>query len=753
MSKTTASKRFTSAGWVAASLMVLVAAGVFAASLRMHSGNGTASAKAVQAPALSAEQRSRVRANMGTMPLAFEASQGQTDAQVKYLARGNGYTVFLTGNETVFAVQSPALSSSTGMTGKRGMSAASKAIQQAAPKTAAIHMRLVGGNAQAQIAAESQLPGVTNYFIGNDRSQWLSGVKQYARVAYRDVYPGVNMAFHGEQRQLEFDFIVAPGANAAPIRLGVSGAKGMATDNAGNLVLASAAGDVTLHQPVAYQQKDGTRQPVDARFVLAANNQVAFELGNYDRSRELVIDPSVSYATYLGGASEDEVFGIAVDGSGNVYTTGQTSSLSFNGQAAGPNLNVFVTKLNATGTAFTYTDIFAATGSGVRCSAAGTGRCSGNAIAIDGSGNAYVAGSATAGFPTLAGFQTTFGGGNSDGFVLKLNSSGALVYSTYLGGSGEDNVNAIAIDGSGNAYVAGETQSTNFPLQSAIQKTESGDDGFVTEIASSGSTLVYSTYLGGSSTNVATGIALDSSNNAYVTGITDSSDFPTTTGVVQTTYGGEDDCFVTEVNAAGSAWVYSTYLGGSGNDDALGIAVDAAGEAYVTGTTNSTNFPTANPVQSALGGASAYNVFVSKVNAGATALLFSTYYGGTLDDVGAGIALDSFGDAYVTGKATSSNYPISSNAFQSLLSGPSDAFVTEFSNTGFVEYSSFLGGTGTENELPGGTRRPGLAPSPWIRPATRISQAQLPAPPASQSALGRLRVAMAAGQTTGSWPK
>ncbi len=426
-------------------------------------------------------------------------------------------------------------------------------------------------------------------------------------------------------------------------------------------------------------------------------------MGSYDRSRELVIDPSLSYATYLGGSAEDEAFAIALDGSGNAYVTGQTKSPSFGGKSAGPNFDVFVTKINSTGTALVYTDILAATGTG-------SGDCSGNAIAVDSTGNAYAAGSATQGFPTLSAFQTIFGGGGStgtptDAFVLKLNPSGTLVYSTYLGGDGDDSANGIAVDGSGNAYVAGGTQSTNFPLKSAIQSSHSGDDAFVTKVDSTGTSLGYSTYLGGSSTNVATGIALDSSSNAYVTGITDSSDFPTTSGDAQTTYGGADDGFVTEVKADGSAWVYSTYIGGSGTDDALGIAVDAAGEAYVTGSTNSSNFPTANAAQAALGGNSATNVFVAKLSAGGTAFLFSTYYGGNLDDAGAGIALDSFGDAYVTGTATSSNYPVTSGGGS--LNGTSDALVTEFSNTGFVVYSGLMGGSGTENQEIAGTNLTG----------------------------------------------
>ncbi len=710
MPKPSAPKMLMPAVWVIAIAVASVAV-LLGGSSHLRSHRASAAKPVAQPPVLSAEQPGRVRASLEALPLAFEKNQGQTDPQVKYMARGNGYTVFLTSNETVFALSaSSQAASSARVAGKRAMGITSRVADHKAEKepTAAIHMRLVGGNPQSEIVAADQLPGYSNYFIGNDPSKWQKGVKQYAAVSYRDVYPGVNMAFHGEQRQLEFDFIVAAGAHTEPIRLSITGATQITTDASGNLVLSSAAGDVLLHKPVAYQEKDNARQPVDARFAVQANNTVSFELGNYDRSRELVIDPSVSYATYLGGSAEDEAFAIALDGSGNAYVTGQTNSLAFDGKAAGPSLNVFVTKVNSSGTAFAYTDIFAASGSGGNCSADGTGSCSGNAIAVDSTGNAYVAGSATAGFPTLSGFQTTFGGGAADGFVLKLNSSGTLVYSTYLGGGGDDTANAIAIDGSGNVYVAGETHSTNFPTKNPVQSSNaSGDDAFVAKLNNSGASLAYSTYLGGSSSNLATGIALDASNDAFVTGITISSDFPTTAGVVQGTAGGADDGFVTEVKADGSAWVYSTYLGGSGSDDALGVAVDAAGEAFITGATNSTNFPTANPAQTALGGSSATNVFVTKLNAGGTALVFSTYYGGNLDDVGTAIALDSFGDAYVTGKTTSSNYPVS-NAFQNSLSGTSDAFVTEFSNTGFVEYSSFMGGTGAENLLPGGNAQSGV---------------------------------------------
>jgi hypothetical protein len=304
------------------------------------------------------------------------------------------------------------------------------------------------------------------------------------------------MAFYGVQKQLEFDFIVAPGAIPAAIRLGVTGAKRIATDHSGNLILASSAGDVLLHKPVAYQQKGGAREPVDARFVLQAKNQVSFELGNYDRSRELVIDPSVTYATYLGGAAEDDGYGIAVDGGGNAYVTGQTESNPFPGTTSGykGGFDVFVTKISADGKTLMYSAYVG-----------GSGNDSGNAIALDASGDAFVAGGTTSStdFPTTPGAkQTTFGGGSLDAFVFELTSSGGsltLTYCTYLGGNGDDVANGIALatDGSRDAFVVGSTRSSNFPITSpAVQSNFIGTaDGFLTKLNSSGSAWLYSTYL------------------------------------------------------------------------------------------------------------------------------------------------------------------------------------------------------------------------------------------------------------------
>jgi hypothetical protein len=645
-----------------------------------------------QSQTLSAGQRDRIRASFATLPLAFERNQGQADPHVKYTARANGYSVFLTANEAVLAI-----SSSPHSTAQPSRTHRAHTAQRTSEKveSATIDMRLVAGNANPEITAGDPLPGIVNYYAGSDPKNWHTGVRQYSSVSYRDVYPGVSMVFHGEQRQLEFDFRVSPGADPKAIALSFHGVRQLETDASGNLVLSSSAGNVVLHKPVAYQEKDGTQEIVEAAFQVKNRNEVGLDLGAYDQGRDLVIDPVLSYATYLGGGDEDEAYAVALDSTGKAYVTGQTKSTTFGNKPAGPNFDAFVTKLNPGGSLMLYTDIFSATG----------GDCSGTAIAVNPtSGEAFVAGNTATGFPITPGaFQTFFGGGTGtlplDGFVIKVDSTGAPEYSTYLGGSGNDDALGLAIDNSGSAYVVGETESTDFPTVTPILNSNAGGiTGFIAKLRTDGSGLVYSTYLGGSSTSLAAGVALDGSNNAYVTGITDASDFPITNGVAQKTFGGASDAFVTEVKADGSGWAYSTFVGGSGTDEGFAIAVDGAGEAYITGNTNSPDFPTVNAAQTQLGGSSATNVFVSKLGAGGTEFLFSTYYGGAQDDSGTGIALDSFADAYVTGRTTSSAYPVTSDtAFQTALSGTSDAFVTEFASTGFVVYSSFLGGTGTEN--------------------------------------------------------
>src|SRR5579859_2452549 len=657
----------------------------------MRTAKANHPASATQPLALSAQQRGKVRASLDALPLAFEANQGQLDPQVKYMARGAGYTVFLTPNNTVFAVHSSAKSLPAPPSAKFA-AGARKAVRHAGNEaTSALYMKLVAANPQPEIVVGRELSGRANYYIGNDPSKWQTGVRQYAGVSYRNVYPGVDMAFHGQQRQLEFDFIVAPGANSESIAMGFTGEKKLATDNSGNLILSVAAGDVVLHKPVAYQEREGKRELVDVNFEVKNRHEVAFALGSYDHSRELVIDPSLTYAMFLGGSAEDEAFSIAVDGSGNAYVAGQTASPTFpavGGTSTSGGFDAFVTRIGA-GPSPDFTTVIG-----------GTGTDAALGVTVNSTGVYVIGNTDSATFPSIAILGPR---GGQDVFVARLNSaSGIASYITRIGGTGTDAGNGIAADSSGNAYIGGETKSSDFPTANPFQSSNnSGDTGWVAELNAAGTALTYSTYLGGSTGDLVTGIALDSSNNAYVTGITISADFPVTTGAFQTTQNGADDAFITEVKSDGSALVYSTFLGGTGSDDAMGIAVDAAGEAYVTGDTTSADFPTANAAQTSNGGGK--DVFVTKLTSDGTGLMFSTYYGGTLDDTGSGIALDSFGDAYVTGRTASSGFAVPGSPFQASLSGTSDAFVLELSNTGFAVYASFLGGTANENSIAGNT--------------------------------------------------
>jgi len=694
------SEKLMPAVGVIAVAVVAMAAIVSSGHLRLPAAqaNHAVTAPTAQPPVLTAAQRGRVLATLDALPLAFEANQGQTDPQVKYLARGNGYTVFLTPNDTVFSLHSSSHSSDA--YGKFATRAASKAASADKEITAAVHMRLVGANAHPEIAATRELPGHSNYYIGNDPRQWQTGVKQYAGVSYRDVYPGVNLAFHGEQRRLEFDFIVAPGAPAAPIAFSISGAQQVKTDAAGNLLLSSAAGDVLLHKPVAYQEKNNARRPVDARFTLA-HNQVSFALGNYDHSRALVIDPSVTYATYLGGTAEDDGNAIAIDGSGNAYVAGQTASTNFPTKnpvypANAGGFDAFVTEISADGSSLVFSTYIG-----------GSGNDSGNSVFVDGSGNVYVAGgTGSSNFPTQGPAQSTPGGG-VDAFALELAPGGsALTYSTFVGGSGDDVATGLAVDSAGSAYIVGSTTSTDFPTMNPIQAAIAGSsNGFVAKLNSSGSALVYSTYLGGGTGDFAVAVAVDSNKNAYVTGGTKNKTFPVTSGVFQPTCGTDANCngglydiFVSVINPTGSGFVYSTFIGGESNDEGFGIAVDASGDAYVTGLTSSTAFPTKSPIQGTFGGGTLpADAFVTELNPQGTALIYSTYLGGSGNDTGAAIAVDSSGRAYVTGQTSSTNFP-TAGPTQPSLAGGNDAFVSEISAGGTsLLFSTYLGGSLNED--------------------------------------------------------
>src|SRR5208283_3309800 len=614
--------------------------------------------------------QAQILESYGKLPLSFEENQGQTDARVKFLSRTGAYSLFLTRDEAVLTLRGNQPDTNKAKIAGITLSPRSKV---AAPKAGGVlRMRLRRANPAAKVTGLDELPGKSNYFLGNDPGKWRTNVPTYAKVKYEGIYPAIDLVYYGNQRQLEYDFIVAPGANPRRISFDFRGAKRVHQDVHGDLVLKMGEGEIRWQKPFVYQEKDGARQQIEAHYAITDPNRVGFELAKYDVSRPLYIDPMI-YSTYLGGSPT----GIAVDGAGSAYVIGNVTG------GWGP---VFVDKINATGSALVYS--------------AYPGASVASGIAVDAAGNAYITGWTGAGFPTTPGaFQTAYGGGTFDAFVAKLNPTGsALVYATYLGGPNEDLGIGIAVDSAGNAYVTGDAEA-GFPLMNPLQPYDrgSGYTAFVTKLNPAGSGLVYSTFLGGSVYDFGAGIAADSAGNAYVTGRTASSDFPVTPGSFQTTFGGSLDAFVAKINPTGSTLVYSTYLGGSSSDMGVGIAVDGGGNAYVTGSTCSTDFPTMNPLQSTYGGGSCFplgDAFVSEFNSTGSALLYSTYLGGSGDDGGSGIAVDSAGNAYVTGGTSSTDFP-TVNPLQATLAGSGDAFVSEFNPTGStLVYSTYLGGSG-----------------------------------------------------------
>ncbi|HYC88664.1 MAG TPA: SBBP repeat-containing protein [Thermoanaerobaculia bacterium] len=603
----------------------------------------------------------------GRLPLHFEENLGQADPRVRFVARGAGYAFFITGTETVAVLQK----------------------DRRAP--AVVRMQLPGASRQPRVEGDQPFEGKSHYLAGNDPSRWRMNVPQFGKVRMSEVYQGIDVVWYGNQGEIEYDFLVAPGGDPRQIRMHFQGAARIETDASGDLVLHVDGGELRQRAPVAYQERGGTRRAVQARYRRLGPNEFGIALGAYDTARPLVIDPVLAWSTYLGGSSTDVPMAIAVDTAGNAYVTGQTFSLDFPTAnalqaASAGSAEAFVTKINAAGTALVYSTYLG-----------GSGIDSGRGIAVDSAGNAYVAGQTTStNFPTVNALQAIFAGAD-DTFVAKLNPAGsALVYSTYLGGSGYDAASDIAIDLAGNAYVAGVTNGTDFPTANAVQAASGGGsrDAFLTKINAAGSALVYSTYLGGSDRDEAGGVAVDGTS-AYVSGFTFSTNFPVANALQASHGGGLSDGFVTRFNAAGTALVYSTYLGGTGEEDARDIAVDGAGNAYVAGYTRSTNFPTANALQASSAGTT--EAFVTKLNAAGTALVYSTYLGGSGIDAAYAIAVDSSGNASVSGATQSANFP-TANASQAVLSGAQDAFVTRLNAAGSALLdSTYLGGSALED--------------------------------------------------------
>jgi hypothetical protein len=643
----------------------------------------------------------------GKLPLSFEVNEGQADGAVRFLSRGHGYTLFLTAGEAVLRFT-------------------------AAEPASVVTMSLAGGSRDPRVMGEARQPTLSNYFLGNDPRRWHTAVSNYGQVRYQGVYPGIDLVYRGSQRQIEYDFVLAPGADPEQIGMVFHGTERIALGPNGELVLSTAQGDLVHHPPVVYQEIAGERRPIAGRYVLRGRGKsraVGFAVSGYDRARPLVIDPVLSFSMVLGGIG-DSATSIAVDRLGSVYITGKANYEVFPGVGPGSILphprgvqNAFVTKINPAGTAIVYSTFLGGDGIDV-----------GLGIAVDAEGNAYVAGNTMSeSFPGVTdssiqphlqmdGPLLPWG---TDGFVTKINPTGtAIVYSTFLGGVGPDWIVAIAVDAVGGAYVTGPTVATMFPgiTPASIQASHGAvvpvggfpgaNDAFVTKINPAGTAIEYSTFLGGKTDDEGTGIAVDAAGSAYVTGYTRSTDFPVTPGSIQSglkasIVGLTQDAFVTKINPAGTKIDYSTFLGGNVVDLPTGIALDSARNAYIVGQVQGSSSPaidfpgtTVGPIQRLYGGGSS-DGFLIKINADGRGIGYSTFLGGADSDAARGIAVDAAGSAHVTGSTRSSSFPgVSSLSMQPSNRGQGDVFVLKIDPVGAIEYSTFLGGSASD--FPGG---------------------------------------------------
>ena len=676
----------------------------------------------------------------GKLPMSFEPNVGQTDASVRFLARGHGYTLFLSGTQATLALQ---------RYGKSGKIESQSAVR----------MSIAGANENASVDGEDVAEGKSNYFIGNKQEDWRTDIPNYRRVKYGSVYDGVDLVYYGNGRQLEYDFVVQPGRDPRQIKLKLEGVERATVDKkTGDLVLETGSGSIRQLKPFVYQQIDGAKTEIASAYDLKKSGDafdVSFNLASYDTTKELVIDPILAYGTYLGGTAFDEGRSIAVDAQGNAYVVGTAASRDFPTtpgtikptmlpRADAPNsfwYDAFVTKINPDGTALVFSTYF-----GGR-----NGNESGGGVALDGNGNILIAGTTMAGdLPTVNAYQSTFGG-TDDGFAAKLNPTGsAIIFSTYLGGNNTDLGGSIAVNqATGDAIFIGGATSGNFPTTPGVIKSQlcnntpgscngifysgsyivkltstggivystlydagvadvtidaadnaviagaasagaittpgsyqplssGGGDGYLAKVNPTGTSVVFGTFIGGGlQSDRIRSVVLDANQNMYVTGTTENTAFPTTPGVFDPTFNGGHDGFVTKFNPAGSSLVFSTFLGGTGSDQPAAIGLAANGDVFVAGeTTSNASFPLRNPLlQSG-------SIFASRLTADGAALVFSTFLGtgGAYD-----LATDAASNVYITGHTT--NIVVTPNAFQTTRAGgdvttsTKDAFVVKIAPT------------------------------------------------------------------------
>ena len=705
-------RRLPATNWV---LVVFAVAAVFASSSGLIDGQSLPLAPSHQSEVSGDGDRVAIADEYGKLPLSFEPAPDAGSPE--FIARTAGGTILL-GKQMVLTVRRPE-------------PPAHDFGHPSLYPPSILRVALQGSNPGAQPRGAGELPGKSNFFFGDDKKSWRTDVPNYSRVEYSDVYPGIDLVYYGDRSgHLEHDFIVKPNANPAAIQLRLAGTESVKRLETGGLQLelAHRAGDrgetATLRSPLLYQEVDGKRIAVPGEYTIQASGLIGFQIGRYDRSRDLVIDPVLDYSTFLGGGVLTSAYGIAVDGGGNAYVVGHSGvggSFPTTKGSYDPNCDdcsaAFVAKLNPTGTALLYSTYLAS-----------GGFTQANGVAVDSAGAAYVAGMTSGGYPVTKGaFQTTFGGGFSNGFVTKLNPAGsALDYSTYLGGNGPstcytesvgaqgDQAKAIAIDSAGDAYVTGCTSSANFPVsKTALEKSCLGcEAGYASAYAAklnpTGTELLYSTFLGGDGLDFGFGIGVDSASEAFVVGSTTSPNLKTTSSAYQKHLGGSgaQNAFVVKLNPAATVADYYTYLGGDTVDGAYAIAVAPNGHAFVAGYASSTDFPvTKGAYQTTCHDcANDETGFVAEFNYGGTALVFSTFLGGSGFDAATGIGVDANQDVFVSGATQSTNFPTTSNALKKTCSqcstgtGRSSATLTELNPAGSaLLYSTYVGGSSSDN--------------------------------------------------------
>lgn len=620
--------------------------------------------------AVEPQARGPIEQALAHQPIRFEENVGQTDGRVAFFARGKQGTVFFTPGEAVFAV------------------AGSDGTETGARPSDVLRMRFVGAEPNGRYEAEDALPGRSNYFLGSDPAAWRTDVRSYTRIRCRDLWPGVDVVWYSNDGRLEHDFIVKPGADPSAIRIAFDGASRLEQDVHGNVIVETAHGRTQLNKPLVYQPA-GLVRNVAARYTLD-EKQLAFDIGAYDRSFPLVVDPvSLFFSSFLGGTGIDSGEDVAVDSAGAAYLIGTTASVNFptfnavTGNSVGGN-DVFITKVHPNGTSLLFSTYFG-----------GTGEDNGLSIAVDSIGSLHVTGlTQSSDFPSVNAVQPAKAAG-TDAFAARLGSSGSQIFfSTFLGGSGEDIGYGVAIDSGGATYITGSTTSTDYPTQAPIQAANGGgaSDAFVTKLDFSGTAFVYSTYLGGAGADVGRGIAATQFGDAYVVGDAQTG-FPTVAPFQAGGYGGgASDAFVCKIPVGGAMVSYASFLGGSDADQGYAIAVDSTGNAYVTGQTLSSNFPTLNPFGATMADSGNNDAFVTKVNPTGSAMVYSSCLGGTDNDRGRGIAVDAAGAAYLTGDTMSPSFPVLEE-FQTTNQGGGDAYVAKVNPGGSaLVYASFLGG-------------------------------------------------------------